>query len=149
MFLLLRALHWGEETTEMEKTHLRRTIKSHNLAVGQELRHKMARTPVRGCGPWTWKADISNIQFQVSLLCVEFFLCQPHILVKISILNDSLLLVVRGKLSQHEEEMMGRQLGMGRHRGWVWAEHSHTQDGISYELLCYPKRCWSPNPHYL
>ena len=58
-------------------------IKSYKLAVGQELRQEMAKTPMRDCGPWTWKADIANIQFQVSFLYVELFLCKSPILVKL------------------------------------------------------------------
>ena len=46
---------------------------------------------------------------------------QPKIIAtqvpKISIFNDSFLLMVRGELSPHEEEVMGRQLGTGQSRG--------------------------------
>lgn len=34
VFLLVEALDWGKEITEMEKTPQRRTIRSHNLTGG-------------------------------------------------------------------------------------------------------------------
>ena len=78
VFFLIGALHWGEETTEMEKTPLRKMIKYNSLAKGQELRQGMAGTPGRRCGPSlkSWYIEYPGSSFP-SLHWIFLMLASP------------------------------------------------------------------------
>lgn len=72
VFLLVGALDWGEETSEMETIPRWRIIRSHGLAIGQEFRPVIPEPQGEAGNPGLKKLTYIIFTFKISFSALNF-----------------------------------------------------------------------------